>query len=531
MKVNAATGRAQPFVDAKALSSGLARLSSLDQSTAQSIAARTSFDMDPAKRGFLFEHGQDLYYAAFDGSVAVRLTSNPGREQFPQFSPDSKSVAFVRDFDLYVVDIAGQTERRLTTGGRDDLRHGHADWVYYEEIFNRRWPAFWWSPDSKKLAFMEFDDAGVPLHTVMDDTITPRRLEQTHYPRSGEANPKVRFGVVIAAGGPVQWADLSDYSADSFLISDVGWWSDSSAAYCYVQDRIQTWLDFVKFTPGEERGAVKRLFRDKTKAWIESHGPVHWLDDGTFLWLSERDGWKHVYHYDAAGNQKTQVTSGPWEVRVLEHVDGKGGWIYFTGTRDNPVATNLYRTKSGGPVERLTHADGSHSVSMGPDGKLFLSSWSDIKTPTRQRLYGADGRLVRTVDSNPSHELKRLRFGPRQRLQIPAKDGFLLEAELILPPILTRTRNIRSGSKPTAVRTAHGLRLVGGRPHVGPGAGPGGIRRLPHGPAQRQRQGGRLGMVGLQTPGRAGARGHQRRDQLAQAETLYRRLADRHGRP
>ena len=91
----------------------------------------------------------------------------------------------MRDFDLYVVDIAGPTERRLTTGGRDDLRHGHADWVYYEEIFNRRWPAFWWSPDSKQLAFMEFDDAGVPLHTVMDDTATPRRLEQTHYPTIG----------------------------------------------------------------------------------------------------------------------------------------------------------------------------------------------------------------------------------------------------------------------------------------------------------------------------------------------------------
>jgi dipeptidyl-peptidase 4 len=440
MKVHAATGRSQPFVDAKALAKGLARLSSLDQSTVQSIAGRTSFDMDPTKRGFLFENGQDLYYATFDASVAVRLTNHPGREQFPTFSPDGKSVAFARDFDLYVVDIAGPTERRLTTGGRDDLRHGHADWVYFEEIFNRRWPAFWWSPDSKKLAFMEFDDAGVPLHTVMDDTATPRRLEQTHYPRSGEPNPKVRFGVVASAGGPIQWADLSDYSADAFLISDVGWWSDSSAAYCYVQNRIQSWLDFVKFTPGEEKGSVKRLFRDKTNAWIESPGPVHWLNDGTFLWLSERDGWKHLYHYDAAGNQKAQLTSGPWEVRGLEHVDSKNGWIYFSGTRDNPVATNFYRSKPGGPIERLTQSEGSHNVSMSTDGQLFLSSWSDTKTPTRQRLYGADGRLVRTIDSNPSYELKRLRFGPRERLQIAAKDGFLLEAELILPPDLDRSK-------------------------------------------------------------------------------------------
>jgi dipeptidyl-peptidase 4 len=451
MKVHAATGRAVPFVDSKVLAKSLSRLGSLDAGTVQSIAAQATFDMDPTKRGFLFDmdptrrgflfvHGQDLYYATFDGSTAVRLTTDPGREQFPQFSPDGKSVAFVRDFDLYVVDIAGPPERRLTTGGRDDLRHGHADWVYFEEIFNRRSQAFWWSPDSKKLAFMEFDDAGVPFHTVLDDTVSPRREEKTHYPRSGEPNPKVRFGVVASAGGPVQWANLSDYSADSFLISDVGWWHDGSAAYFYVQNRTQTWLDFVKFTPDPEAPTVKRLFRDATKAWIESPGPVHWLDDGTFLWLSERDGWKHIYHYDASGTQKAQLTAGPWEVRGLEHVDSKAGWVYFNGTRDNPLATNLYRTKAGGQIERLTQSQGSHAVTMSPDGRLFLSSWSDLKTPTRARLYTADGQLVRTIDSNPSHELKRLKFGPRERFQIPARDGFSLEAELILPPDLDSTK-------------------------------------------------------------------------------------------
>ncbi len=106
----------------------------------------------------------------------------------------------MRDYDLFVVDIATQTERRLTTGGRDDLRHAHADWVYYEEIFNRRWPAYWWSPDSKQLAFMEFDDNGVPFHTVLDDATNPRTVEKTHYPRSGETNPKVRLGVVASRG-------------------------------------------------------------------------------------------------------------------------------------------------------------------------------------------------------------------------------------------------------------------------------------------------------------------------------------------
>ncbi len=116
----------------------------------------------------------------------------------------------------------------------------------------------------------------------------------------------------------------------------------------------QTWLDVVTMSIGDEKGTVKRLFRDKTPAYIESPGLIHWLDDGSFLWLSERDGWKHLYHYDSSGSLKSQVTSGSWEFRAIEHADSKDGWIYFTAMRDNPVGLNLYRTKIGGSIERLT---------------------------------------------------------------------------------------------------------------------------------------------------------------------------------
>jgi dipeptidyl aminopeptidase/acylaminoacyl peptidase len=439
-KVDAATGRSKPFVDAAALEKGLTKLSSLDQDTARSIARRPFFDMSPNKQGFLFEHNQDLYYATFDGSTAVRLTNDPGHEQWPHFSPDSKSVAFVRGYDLFTVDIPGQKEHRLTTGGTSELRHGHADWVYFEEIFNRRWPAFWWSPDSRQLAFLEFDNSAVPVHTVLDDSISPRNVERTHYPRSGEPNPKVRLGIIASTGGSISWADLADYSPDSFLLSEVGWWPDSSAAYCYVQNRVQTWLDVVKIAAGANGGSTRRLFRDATKAWVESPGPLHVLDDKTFLWLSERDGWRHLYHYDASGSLKAQLTSGPWEIRRIEHVDPKSGWITFSATRDNPVAANYYSLKPGGPIERLTQRPGSHTVSVSPDGQLYLSSWSDLQTPAQVKLHGADGRLIRTIDSNPSYELKHLQFGPHERFKIPTSDGFQLEAELILPPNLEPER-------------------------------------------------------------------------------------------
>jgi dipeptidyl-peptidase-4 len=137
---------------------------------------------------------------------------------------------------------------------------------------------------------------------------------------------------------------------------------------------------------------------------------------------------------------KAQLTSGSWEIRALEHVDSDSGWAYFTATRDNPLGPNLYRTKPGSAVERLTHTPGSHDVNVSPDGKLFLASWSDLRSPGRTQLFGADGQFVRTIDSNPAHELERLRFGPRERVQIPMKDGFVLDAELILPPDLDVSR-------------------------------------------------------------------------------------------
>ncbi len=117
--------------------------------------------------------------------------------------------------------------------------------------------------------------------------------------------------------------------------------------------------------------------------------------------MSERDGWKHIYLYGADGALKSQVTSGSWEVRRLDHVDLKDGWIYFTGSREAPMSTDFYRVKPGGPIERLTQTPGTHTANMSPDGKLFLSSASDIRTPDRIGLYTAEGKLVRTVDSNP----------------------------------------------------------------------------------------------------------------------------------
>jgi dipeptidyl aminopeptidase/acylaminoacyl peptidase len=450
-KVQATTGRVTPFFDTGPLAEALARLGAIDEEAARALARQVAepspfrrrggggVTLNPAKTGALFEHEGDLYYATLDGKTAVRLTKTPAREELASFSPDGKLVAFVRDNDLHVVEVATQAERPLTRGGVDRLRHGKADWVYFEEVFNRNSKAYWWSPDSARVAFLEFDDAPVKDHVVVNDTAGARDVEQTPYPRSGDPNPKVRLGLVAAAGGPVRWADLSEYPDDDRLIVLAGWWPDGQSAFAYVQDRAQTWLDVVRIPSSE--GPATRLFRETTKAWVDNPGAPHFLGDGTFLLPSERDGWKHLYRFSADGQLQGRVTSGEWEVRSVEHVDESGGWVYFTATKDSPIAVNLYRVRlGGGPVERLTWGSGSHAVAMSPDGRLFVDTWSDVATPSRVALASAEGRVVRTLDRNPARVLDDYRFGPRELVQIKARDGFLLEGELILPPDLDPKR-------------------------------------------------------------------------------------------
>lgn len=442
-KVEAKTGRAETFLTADDLLKSLKRIEGLAEKPAADLSRKLlsaigggRASLAPAREALFFEHEHDLYYITLDGSAGRRLTDHPDEETDAQFSPDGRLLAFVRDFDLHVVDVADGTERALTTGGRDDLRRGRADWVYFEEIFGRSWSAYWWSPDSSKIAFLEFDDADVGTLTMLDDSKTPRKVERNRYPRAGDPNPRVRLGVVAARGGPVQWIDLSNYSPEASLISNVGWWPDSSAVYCYVQDRTQTWLDLLKAPVDNPEAKPEVLFRDATEAWIADQPPINFLKDGSFLWLSERDGWRHLYHYDAKGQLLGRLTEGEWEVRSVERVDPESGEITFTATKDAPMATQLYRVKPGGPVERISTGNGSLQANLSPGGHYFLASWSDLEMPTRVALYSADGRFERTVDSNPVHRILEYRFGPRERFQIPARDGFPLEAELILPPDL-----------------------------------------------------------------------------------------------
>ncbi len=431
-KVEAVSGRTEVLYRTDLLAAALGKIEGIDPAAAKRMAEQARQQLDPQAAAAVMEHKSDLYYATLNGEFAVRLTNSQAPEELVSFSPDGQRVAFVRDNDLYVVDVREAKERRLTEKQSATVRNGKADWVYYEEINNRNWKDFAWSPDSQSLAFLQFDDAPVTPFVIANPLEIQQRVETERFPLAGAANPLVRIGIVGASGGDVRWIATDGYPSDNMLISQFGWAPDSRAVYYFVQDRTQRWLDVNWYSL--EQGSQKTLFRDQTPAWVNNPGELRFLDDGSFLILSDRDGWQHAYRYATDGKLLGRITDGPWEVRSIQAVDTAGGWVTLRATRDSHLAENAYRVKlDGSELKRLTAEPGTHHISANATGSLFVDSWSSVQQPTRVRLCNAEGQTLRTLDTNPVANLSRYRFAPVEMLQIPLKDGFVVEASIVKP--------------------------------------------------------------------------------------------------
>ncbi|OWK44340.1 S9 family peptidase [Fimbriiglobus ruber] len=433
-KVHARSGRAEAFVDPDKLRKSLAALSDLAPTAVDQIVKSPSYRMNHPRTATLVNVGQDLALAHFDGSPAVRLTRSASGKESISFSPGDKSIAFTRSGNLFAVDLATQAETALTADGGGEVLNGHADWVYEEELFHRNGRAYWWSPDGTAVVFLRLDDKPVPKFAVAAAFPNEGQLETISYPKAGAANPFVKIGVAHVAGGAVRYLDLPGYPPDSTLVSRVGWVGKTNTVFAYVQNREQTWLDFVTWP--DPAAAPVKLFRETTKAWVEDLGEPHFLADGSFLILSERTGWKHVYHYAADGKLIRAVTGGEWVVQSIERIDEAAGWVYFTGTKDGPARTHLYRTLLDGPaVERITGpATTTHRITLAPKGSLFVDRFSDDTTPPRTSLFEIGGAAVRVLDSNPGRDVEQYTFGRYERTTITTKDEFVLEAAVTYPP-------------------------------------------------------------------------------------------------
>ena len=439
LKVDAASGRTSPLFDADRMETALASLPGVTRAEAGLIARSDDLTFNPTRTGALVTIADDLYFYDVPTAKASRLTATSGIEEEATFSPDGQLVAFVRAHNLYAIDIATQKERALTNDGGREILNGKLDWLYQEEIYGRdRYRGYWWSPDSARVAFLQLDERPVPEYTVVDHIPYRPALEVTDYPKAGDPNPTVKLGVAKVSGGTPTWIDLAAYT--DFLIVNVDWTPDARHVVNQIQDREQTWLDLN--LADAETGRVRTLLRETTKAWVNENGNPVWLKDGSFLWFSERSGFKHLYRVGADGALLKQVTSGRWDVRTFYGVDQDAGLLYFAASERSPIGTDIYRIKmDGSGLTRLSQVDGTHRAIFNPGFTLFADTWSNVTTPSQVRLHrSSDGSEVRAIDLNPVPVLRDYRLSTPEFVQVKTRDGFVMEGVLIKPVDFNPTR-------------------------------------------------------------------------------------------
>ncbi len=435
LKINAQSGNATPFYDAAKMEKAFAALAGMSQSDAKELAHQQNYLMNEQETAALINTANDLFYYEFGSDKALRLTNTPEPEEGEEFSPDGRMVSFARSNNLYLVDIQSQKERALTNDGSGKVFNGRLNWVYQEELYGRgNFKGYWWSPDSTRLVYLQLNDAPVAEFTIVDHIPHFQNIENTPYPKAGDPNPLAKLGVVEAAGGATRWVDIFKYASAEPLIARVAWTPDGKKIVYEIMNREQTWMDLNYADPVS--GLTTTAVHETTKAWVEGDElPLpRWLKDGSFLTTSERNGWKHIYHYKPDGTLIRQVTDGKWEARVLHGVD-EAGFVYFTGTKDSHLAPQVYRIKlDGSGLTRLTPSDGTHTANFNPQMTMFIDHWSDLNTPNQVRLFKADGKVARVIDENRVEVLKQYKLSKPELLQVKTRDGFVMEAMMIKPP-------------------------------------------------------------------------------------------------
>ena len=300
---------------------------------------------------------------------------------FAKFSPDGSRVAYVRAGNLYVEHLAEGRTTPLTTDGSETTINGTSDWVYEEELDVR--DGFRWSPDGRRIAFWQFDTTGVGVFTLINNTdslypVTTR----VPYPKTGTTNSAVRIGVVGAEGGDTRWMKTPGDPRNTYLARLE--WVDAGSVSIQQLNRLQNQNDFL--IGDAATGEVRRVFRDQSATWVDVVDQVRWIEGGkSFLWVSERDGWQHVYRVPRKGSEATLLTRFEADVTDVVGLDERSGWLYFLASPHNATQRYLYRSRLDGRAapERVTPGDqpGTHAYDLAPGGRLAFHTYSRFDGP------------------------------------------------------------------------------------------------------------------------------------------------------
>ncbi len=359
-----------------------------------------SYDWAPDGKALLFPLGGDLYHVALTVPQKVtRLTQTDAFETDPQISPTGKFVSFVREQNLFVVEIDTGQERQLTADGGGVIKNAMAEFVAQEEM--GRNTGYWWSPDDAKIAYLRVDETPVAITKRYEIDADDFRVIDQRYPYTGTANVTLKLGVLDLASGDTRWIDLGDNP--DIYIPRVKWMPDSRHLTFQRQSRDQQTLELIRFDTIESQH--KTLLTETAETWVNLHFDLTFLtEQPAFIWSSERSGFRHLYLYSNDGELIRPLTGGDWLVDSLEGVSEAAGLVYFSGWKDSPLERQLYAQQltatDPAAVRQISRRSGMHNITMQQEGKAYLDDFSSNGQPPQLSLHDANGQRLRWLNEN-----------------------------------------------------------------------------------------------------------------------------------
>ncbi|MFI5155656.1 MAG: DPP IV N-terminal domain-containing protein [Chitinophagales bacterium] len=358
------------------------------------------------------------------------------KEKNPTASPDGKWVAYTRGNNLFAKELSSGKEIQFTRDGSENIYSGYAAWLYYEEILGRasHYKAFWWSPDSKHIVFMHFDETSVPIFPIYNSEGLHGFLEQQHYPKAGDPNPAVKIGLVSVDHPDPVWADFSEKD-DQYFGTPI-WTPDGNAVWIQWMPRRQNNLKIYAVNPAD--GSKKALYDEKQDTWIDLD-----LDDrieflsGTkgFVLKSDKTGWMHLYYHKMDGSLVNPITSGDFTVTELVKVDENTKTLFFKARKENSARIDLYKVGLDGKgMTRLTFGEFYHEPNLSPNGKYFITTYSNITTPPKMALLDNKGKLIREFGDSKGTQFGDYALSKTELVRVKSSDGlFELPMSIMYP--------------------------------------------------------------------------------------------------
>jgi len=366
----------------------------------------------------------DLYVRKGIGDE--QLTNDKGKEVNPTLSPDGNYVAFTKNNNLYTVNLTTKKETKLTTDGSELILNGYASWVYFEEILGRpsQYKSFWWSPNSKNIAYFRSDDTEVPLFTITNADGQHGKMESLRYPKVGDKNPEVKVGMVSPDGGTTTWADFNEKDDQYFGMPY--WKPDENTLLVQWINRLQNNLIIYEVNP--TTGGKKEFYTETQKTWIDldDNDRIQFLKNGKgFILLSDATGWKHIYYHGMDGKRINAITEGKFTITDVNYVDEKNSIVYFTArSKENSATRDYYKVNlNGKKLQRLTFGNFNHNfINASPNSEYFITTYGNSSTPNKMTLVNNNGKIIKELGDAKGAEYDNYNVAKTEIIRVKSDD-------------------------------------------------------------------------------------------------------------